>query len=131
MWWHLKKINVGENMDRSPRIVMLGLAIMAVWVVVGTGTTLAVKASTPAKEPAKEPRKQGEGFFEVLKVGDQVGVKEIAGKYKIMLDGRPVGSKVVDIGSDFIAVEDPAGTTTRIPVTSVLCISDMRKVLEK
>lgn len=91
----------------------------------------ATASQKPALEPAKEPVKQGEGFFFPIKVGDQVGVKEVGGRYKILIDWRPVGSKVVDVGKDYIALQDPGNMITRIPITSIVAIVDMSKTIEE
>jgi len=63
-------------------------------------------------------------FFSALKEGQVVIVKEVAGKYEItVMKNAPVGSKVLEIGNDYVVFEDPAGVMeTRIHVTSIKSI---------
>jgi len=67
-------------------------------------------------------------FFSALKEGQIVTVKEVGGKYEItVLKNAPVGSKVLEIGNDFVVFEDPAGVLeTRIHVTSIKCITRLK-----
>lgn len=60
-------------------------------------------------------------LFSGLKIGQIVSVKEVAGKYELMFNEKtPVGSKVIEIGNDYLALVDPSGLVeTRIHVTSI------------
>ena len=72
-----------------------------------------------------KPRK---GFLAVLKEGQTVVLKESAGKYEItLMKNLPLGQKVIEVGSDYVVVEDAAGVTeTRIPVTSIKAIIKLK-----
>lgn len=61
------------------------------------------------------------GFLDILKRGQLVLVKEAGGRFEItQMDDLKVGHKVLEIGNDFVQVEDfSALTETRIPVTSI------------
>jgi hypothetical protein len=67
------------------------------------------------------PRKT---FLSALKEGQVVIVKEVAGKYEItVMKDLPAGSKVLEVGTDYILLEDPSGLLeTRIHVTSIKSI---------
>jgi hypothetical protein len=67
-------------------------------------------------------------FLSALKEGQVVSVKEVAGKYEItVMKNAPVGSKVIEVGTDYVVLEDPAGVTeTRIHVTSIKCITRLK-----
>ena len=82
---------------------------------------VAALAVAVAAAPKAEPKK---GLFAPLEVGHQVGLKEGAGGYTIsVMPGIPLGQKVVEIGSDYVVLEDPTGTTqTRIPITAVRAV---------
>jgi len=91
---------------------------------------LAVTAAVLLKLPATshgqdKPRK---GFLAVLKEGQTVVLKESAGKYEItMMRNIPLGHKVVEVGPDYVVIEDAAGVTeTRIPVTSIKAIIKLK-----
>ena len=80
-------------------------------------------AFIPATSSGQDkPRK---GFLSVLKEDQVVTLKEVGGKYEItILKNAPaVGSKVLEVGQDFIVIGDAAGVTeTRIHVTSIKAI---------
>lgn len=116
-------------MKRLSVFMLVLTALILAWCGLIFGTAYAHQK--PALEPAKEPVKQGEGVFSPIKVGDTVGFKEVGGRYKITIDWRPAGSKVVDIGKDWIALQDPGNMITRIPITSVIAIVDMSKTIEE
>ena len=61
------------------------------------------------------------GFLDILKRGQLVLVKEAGGRFEITrMDDLRVGHKVIEVGNDFVVVEDfPSVTETRIPVTSI------------
>lgn len=75
-----------------------------------------------------KPRK---GFLAVLKEDQVVTLKEVGGKYEItILKTGPVGHKIIEVGLDYLVVEDVAGVSqTRIHVTSIKAI--VRKKLPK
>lgn len=60
-------------------------------------------------------------FFSGLKIGQMIAVKEVSGKYELLFQEKtPVGSKVIEIGDDYLALVDPSGLVeTRIHVTSI------------
>jgi hypothetical protein len=60
-------------------------------------------------------------ILDILKRGQLVLVKEAGGRFEItQMDDLKVGHKVLEIGNDFVLVEDfSALTETRIPVTSI------------
>lgn len=63
-------------------------------------------------------------FLSALKEGQVVTVKEVGGRYELtVMKNAPVGSKVLEIGTDYVVLEDPAGVMeTRIHVTSIKSI---------
>ena len=63
-------------------------------------------------------------FLSALKEGAVVSVKKVAGKYDItVMKNAPVGSKVIEVGTDYVVLEDPAGVMeTRVHVTSIKSI---------
>lgn len=77
---------------------------------------------TPATNYGQDKPK--ENFLSALKEGAIVSVKEVAGKYELtVMKNPPVGSKVVEVGTDYVVLEDPAGLTeTRFHVTSIKSI---------
>lgn len=86
----------------------------------------ALLLTIPATSHGQEkPRK---GFLAVLKEGQTVTVKENAGSYEItMMKNIPLGHKVIEVGSDYVVVEDAAGIIeTRIPVTSIKAIIKLK-----
>lgn len=110
-------------------VVMFFMAVFLLSLLVLSNLSASQK---PALDPAKEPIKVGEGFFSPIKVGDTVGIKEVEkGRYKLLIDWRQIGSKVVDIGKDWIALQDPGNMITRIPITSITSIVDMTKTIEE
>ena len=93
---------------KHPRLILASVASIVLAVAV---------AAAPKAEPKK-------GLFAPLEVGHQVGLKEGAGGYTIsVMPGIPLGQKVVEVGTDYVVLEDPTGTTqTRIPVTAVRAV---------
>ena len=63
-------------------------------------------------------------FLSALKEGQIVTVKEVSGRYETtVMKNAPVGSKVLEVGTDYVLLEDPAGVMeTRIHVTSIKSI---------
>lgn len=68
--------------------------------------------------------KPKKNFLSALKEGSVVTVKEVGGRYEItVMKNAPVGSKVLEVGTDYVLLEDPAGVIeTRIHVTSIKSI---------
>lgn len=68
-----------------------------------------------------KPRKD---FLSVLKEGQSVIVKEKGDRFEItIMKNLSAAHKVIEIGQDFIVIEDAAGITeTRIPVYSIKAI---------
>lgn len=64
------------------------------------------------------------GVLAPLTVGQKVGLKEVAGGEQIsVMPGVELASKVIEVGADYVVVEDPAGITqTRIPVYAVRAV---------
>jgi hypothetical protein len=60
-----------------------------------------------------------------LKEGQGVVLKEAAGRYEItLMEG---GHKVIEVGPDYVVVEDIAGVTeTRIPAYSIKSITRIK-----
>ena len=88
--------------------------------------TAALLLTIPATGQGQDkPRK---GFLAVLKEGQTVTLKENAGKYEItLMKNIPLGHKVIEVGSDYVVIEDAAGVTeTRIPVTSIKAIIKLK-----
>ena len=67
------------------------------------------------------PDRSGRGFLSVLKEGQRVNLKEVSGRIEITANkDLQLGQKNIELGTDFIAVEDIAGVTeTRIPIYSI------------
>lgn len=72
-----------------------------------------------------KPRK---GFLAVLKEGQSVSVKEVAGRFEItVFKGVQAGHKVIEVGADYLVVEDAAGVVeTRIPIYSIKSIVKLK-----
>lgn len=70
------------------------------------------------------PDKLRKGFLGVLSEGQSCVVKEVGGRFEItMMKDVKLGQKVIEVGNDFIVVEDIAGVTeSRIHVTSIKAI---------
>ena len=71
-------------------------------------------------------------FLSRLKTGQIVSVKEVVGKYELIINEKtPVGSKVIEIGDDYLVIEDPSGLVeTRIHVTSIKSIAKWQQPRE-
>ncbi len=88
--------------------------LQAAFIAIGTIT---VMGQTPDK-----PRL---GFLSALKAGQSVTVKEVAGRFEIMIDDglKDLSHKIIEVGPDLVAVEDIGGLIeTRIPVYSIKSI---------
>ena len=89
-------------------------------------STFLVLASVPALGHGQDkPRK---GFLSILKEGQSVSVKEVAGRYEItVMKDVKLGQKVIEVGSDYVVVKDAAGITEiRIPVYSIKSIVKLK-----
>lgn len=85
--------------------------LLAAFIAIGTIT---VTGQTPDK-----PRL---GFLSALKAGQSVAVKEVAGRFEIVIDDSltELSHKIIEVGPDLVAVEDIGGLIeTRIPVYSI------------
>jgi len=75
-----------------------------------------------AQAPARHP----DGLLTVLKAGQAIALKEVGDKYEISFFQKgdlPLGHKIIEVGGDFVVVEDMAGTREmRIPVFSIKAI---------
>ena len=86
---------------------------------------LVLGACPPTGHGQDKPRK---GFLSVLKEGQSVSVKEVAGRYEIaVMKDVKLGHKVIEVGGDYVVIEDAAGITeTRIPVYSIKSIVKLK-----
>ena len=77
-----------------------------------------------ASVSGQAPEKPRPGFLSVLKSGQSVNVKEVAGRFEIsLMEEVPLSHKVTEVGADHVVVEDIAGVNeTRIPVYSIKAI---------
>ena len=84
--------------------------------------TLVLACLSPEASGQEKGRKS---FLSVLKEGQAVVLKEAAGRYEItLMDG---GHKVIEVGPDYVVVEDLAGVTeTRIPIFSIKSIARIK-----
>lgn len=72
------------------------------------------------------------GIFTLLEKGQTVSVKDVAGRYEIgLMPGVELPSKVVEVGADFVVLEDATGLVqTRIPIYSIRAVT-VTKLPEK
>lgn len=84
--------------------------------------TLGLACLAPAACGQEKGRKS---FLSVLKEGQAVVLKESAGRYELtLMEG---GHKVIEVGPDYVVVEDLAGVTeTRISVYSIKSITRIK-----
>lgn len=77
------------------------------------------------------PAQQRRGLLSVLKEGQSVTLKEADGRFALtLIEDAPdlAGHKVVEIGADYLAVEDVAGAIqTRIPIYSLKSIATIKR----
>ena len=69
------------------------------------------------------------GVLAVLSKGEAVTVKEVGGRYEIgvMPNMEMLGYKVVEVGQDYLVVEDISQITeTRIPIYSIKAVSILK-----
>ena len=83
---------------------------------------VAVACLSPAANGQEKGRKS---FLSVLKEGQAVVLKEAAGRFEItLMEG---GHRVIEIGPDYVVVEDIAGVTEiRISVYSIKSIARIK-----
>ncbi len=94
------------------------LLLLSCFIAIGTGTTI-------SHGQEKVPK----SFLSVLNVGQSVSLKDVGDKFEIMLmKDVKLGHKIVEVGADYIVVEDITGLTeTRIHLTSIKTITRLRK----
>ena len=75
---------------------------------------------------AQAPAEKHRTFLSALKEGQPISLREVSGRYEFTtVEGVATvqGHKVIEIGNDFVVVQDIAGVTeTRIPVFSIKAI---------
>lgn len=71
-----------------------------------------------------------DGVLAVLRAGQPVSLKETNGRYEIGVFERGpgvLGHKMIEVGEDFVVVEDVAGITeSRIPLYSIKAVVILR-----
>ena len=83
-----------------------------------------VVASFTATSHGQE--KTRKGFLSVLKEGQSVSVKEVAGRFEItLMKDVKLGPKVIEVGADYLVIEDITAET-RIHVTSIKSITRLK-----
>jgi hypothetical protein len=89
-------------------------------------TILALGIFSALGQAPAQPR----GVLGVLHAGQAASVKESGGRYEISLfENGPemLGYKVVEVGTDYLVVEDIAGVSeTRIPIFSVKSVVTLK-----
>jgi hypothetical protein len=84
---------------------------------------IALSAFAVSGQAPESPR---QGLLSALKEGQSVTVKQMGGRYEITaMDNipAPLGHTVIEIGPDWLTVEDIAGIIeTRIPLYSITAI---------
>ena len=80
---------------------------------------------TATGQGQEQPRKR---FLSVLKEGQGVSLKETAGRFELtVMKDLPLGHKVIEVGADYVVVEDVVGVTeTRIPIYSIKSIVNLK-----
>lgn len=73
--------------------------------------------------------KRSKSFLSNLQVGQNVLLSEPGGRYEIrIIKGLEVGHKVLEVGTDYVLLEDAGGVTeTMIPVTSIRSVVRLRE----
>lgn len=88
---------------------------------------LALGAITPGQQPAQQRR----DFLSALKVGQSVSLKEAGGRFVLSVidDGPALSHKVIEIGSDFVLLEDMVGVSEiRVPLYAITSFSRLKSV---
>lgn len=64
-------------------------------------------------------------FLAILKVNQTISLKEVSGRYDIMIADRiPQGYKVIEVNAEYIVVEDISGVNElSIPIYSIKSIT--------
>ena len=72
---------------------------------------------------------RSKSFLSNLQVGQIVLVSEPGGRYELrIIKGLEVGHKVLEVGTDYVLLEDAGGVTeTMIPVTSIRSVVRLRE----
>lgn len=85
------------------------------------GTILAALFVMAADPKPEKPK----GVLSPLEKGQTVTLKEVGGRYEIgLVPGVELGHKIIEVGADFVVVEDVAGAVqTRIPLCSVRAVT--------
>jgi cell shape-determining protein MreC len=94
--------------------------------VLAAALVVAVLLSTANSQPTPTARRT---IFSTLKVGQAVTLKDKGGLYEIgtVDDAARLTHKIVEIGDDYIAVQDEVGVTdTRIPLTAVRAVISVK-----
>ena len=73
---------------------------------------------------------QSHGVLAVLHAGQPVNLKEANGRYEIGIIENvpgPLGQKVIEVGTDYLVLEDITGVTqTRLPIYSIKAITTLK-----
>ena len=90
------------------------------------GLSLMVVALVAAAAPKADNKPTG--IFAPLEIGTKVSLKEAAGNYEIgVMPGIGLGYKVIEVGPDFVVLEDATGVTEkRIPIYSIRSVTITR-----
>lgn len=86
---------------------------------------LALGAITPGQQPAQQRR----DFLSALKVGQSVNLKEASGRFVLSTidDGPPLSHTVLEVGSDFVLLEDMVGVSEiRVPLYAITSFSRLK-----
>lgn len=77
---------------------------------------------------ADHPNQSKSGFLSLFKTGQEIALKEVAGRFEIsLMDDLPLSHNITAIGPDFLVVEDTAGVVeSRIPVYSIRSIVKLK-----
>ena len=73
--------------------------------------------------------KRSKSFLSNFQVGQIVLLSEPGGRYEIrIIKGLEVGHKVLEVGTDYVLLEDAGGVTeTMIPLTSIRSVVRLRE----
>ena len=114
------------------------LAVLVIGLVTGlTGlTSWSDKHSPPefdariAVESASETNPEQRRLLELHKPGQPVSLKEVQGRYEILLiEGTPLPQKVISVGADYVTIQDAAEVSElSIPIYQLQCIRRIRKI---
>lgn len=99
----------------------------------GIGLFLFFITAIAAITPGQQPSPQRRDFLSGLKVGQSVNVKEVSGRFVLSVidDGPVLSHKVIEIGSDYVLLEDTVGVSEiRVPLYTIASFTRL-KTLEK